>query len=89
MLLGTGSRSTAPQGATWAALSQAVAAVVPQTLLAEEDEQHVVFASPAAEVTLRRENGGYALDVDCADAELAERVREAVADALATAAEPS
>jgi hypothetical protein len=71
------------------ALARAVAAIVPQTLLAEEDEEHVVFAGPTAEVTLRREDGGYALDVDCADGDLAVRLQAAVAEALATEAEPS
>jgi hypothetical protein len=71
------------------ALTRAVAAVMPRAELAEEGEEHVVFAGPTAEVTLRRDDGGYVLDVDCAEGDLAERVRGAVAEALAMGAEPS
>ncbi len=66
------------------ALAGAVAAVVPRTVVAEENEEHVVFAGAAAEVTLRRADGGLALDVDCAEEALAERVRAAVERALAS-----
>ncbi len=64
-------------------LARAVAEAIPQPTPVAEDEEHVVFAGPAAEVTLRREDGGYALDVDCAEEALAERVRSAVERALA------
>ena len=65
-----------------AALEAAVAAELPAATLAEDGEEIVVFSGPQAEVTLRAAEGGYALDVDCADGELAERVRDAVEHAL-------
>lgn len=71
-------------------LARAVAEAIPQATPIAEDEEHVVFAGPAAEVTLRREDGGYVLDVDCAEEALAERVRAAVEQvAVASRLEPS
>jgi hypothetical protein len=42
----------------------------------------VFFAGPEAEVTIRSEDDGYGLVVDCTDAAVAERVREALEIAL-------
>ncbi|RDI75570.1 protein of unknown function DUF87 [Gaiella occulta] len=66
-----------------AVLEEAVAGALPAAALVEEGEELVVFSGPEAEVTLRAEGGGHALDVDCADEKLAERVRAAVEHALA------
>jgi hypothetical protein len=66
-----------------AALEHAVAAVVPEASLLADADELVVFSGPTVEVTVRSLDGSYALDVDCEDGELAERVRTAV-DALAT-----
>jgi hypothetical protein len=71
-------------------LDTGVAAAISQARPLAEEDGLVVFAGPAAEVTLRREDGGYVLDVDCEDGELAARLRAAVEAALVAArAEPS
>lgn len=59
-------------------LEEAIAGALPQAALVEDGEELVVFSGPEAEVTLRAADGGYALDVDCEDGELAERVLAAV-----------
>jgi hypothetical protein len=63
-------------------LERAVAEALPPAARVVESEELVVFSSPRAEVTLRAVDSGYVLDVDCADAALADRVQEAVAAAI-------
>lgn len=65
-----------------AALESAVAAVLPAPSLVADREELVVLAAPDAEVTIRPVDGGYALDVDCVDGDVAQRVHAAVAAAL-------
>jgi hypothetical protein len=68
-------------------LEAAVAAVVPEAALVEDAAELVVFSGPDTEVTVRAADGCYALDVDCEDGALAERVRVAIEEALATRVE--
>jgi DNA helicase HerA-like ATPase len=64
------------------ALKEAVVTAMPEAALVSDAEELVVFAGPEAEVTIRSQDGGYTLDVDCDDAEIAERVRQALDIAL-------
>ncbi|HXF97371.1 MAG TPA: ATP-binding protein [Gaiellaceae bacterium] len=65
------------------ALETAVAHALPEAELLAEVEELIVFSGPEAEEAVRAVDGGYALDVDCADPGVAERVRAAV-ETLAT-----
>jgi DNA helicase HerA-like ATPase len=65
------------------ALARAVEAVVPEPELLADEPELVVYAGPELEVTVRSLDGQLALDVDCADEELVERVRGAVMTSVA------
>ncbi len=72
-----------PERPSRQAIEEAVATALPEAALVADAEELVVFSGPEAEVTIRAVDSGYALDVDCADGELAERVQATVVGAIA------
>ena len=66
-----------------ALLQRAVEAALPEAALLADLDEVVVFGDPEAEVAVRALDGGYVLDVDCSDGEVAESVRAAVEKAVA------
>jgi len=61
---------------------EAGARALTDATLVVDGEETVVLLGPKAEVTLRAAGGGSALDVDCDDEELAERVRTVLEPAI-------
>lgn len=59
-------------------MSPRLAAAFTVAALVADAEEFVVFAGPEAKVAIRATDGGYPLDVDCENVELAERLRQAV-----------
>lgn len=64
------------------ALERAVEQALPEAALVADAEELVVFSGSEAEVAIRAVDGGYALDVDSDDGEVAQRVLAAVTEAL-------
>jgi hypothetical protein len=65
-------------------LAEVVRSLLPEASIVADEPEVVVLADPRAEVTIRGGDGLPVLEVTTTEGELAERIREAIASALAT-----